>query len=478
MGNNFLRLKEKIRTNALIKGGLLAATAAMTSAAVYAIILKLLTQQPSIVYCLLIALIAGLPTFGIYILFTLPRDRRLARRLDSVLSLDERVETMVEFDGDTREMVELQRRDADGRLEGLTLAGIRIKPLLGYVIAAAVSVALLISAVLIPTREAPPPDDPDYNIDSWQETSLKNLIAYVRDSAMVDSAKDTTVGLLESLLSELKAADKVSQMKNSVIDAIVEIDAATDEVNSYFAIHTQLALLTDERIGELAAALSPLGSSALPDAFDDLRELLGYDGFAENVPTFTAAVCSALAASGYPEEDMLRAAIASLMDKLDAIAEDIGECSESSFITLTDASYATAASEINAALRQQSTNSSVCEYTILKLLEIFEISQSELPDLGANGIPGSGSGDGDGDGDDEGGKKPNGGGYGSGDAVYGSDDAIYDPDTGTYRPYGEVLNKYYAVISELIVSGELTEEQIEYVNEYFAILFDGSQKQD
>ena len=477
MGNNFLRLKEKIRTDALVKGGLLAATAAMTSASVYAIVLKLLTQQPSIVYCLLIALIAGLPTFGIYILFTLPRDRRLARRLDSTLSLDERVETMVEFDGYTQEMVELQRRDADERLEGLTLAGIRIKPLLGYVIAAAVSVLLVISAILIPVREAPPPDDPDYNMDSWQETSLKNLIAYVRDSAMVDSAKDTTVGLLESLLSELKTTDKVSQMKSSVIDAIVEIDAATDEVNSYFAIHTQLGLLSDERASKLAAALSPLGSSALPDAFDDLRELLGYDGFAESAPAFTASVRSALAASGYPEEDMLRAAIASLMDKLDVIADEMDEYSEASFITLTDASYATAASEINAALRQQSTNSSVCEYTILKLLEIFEISQSELPDLGANGIPES-SGDGDGDDDGDDGKKPNGGGYGSGDAVYGSDDAIYDPDTGTYRPYGEVLNKYYAVISELIVSGELTEEQIEYVNEYFAILFDGSQKQD
>ena len=476
MGNNFLRLKEKIRIDALVKAGLLAATAAMASASVYAIAMKLLMRQPSVLYCVLIAVCAALPTFGIYTFITLPRDGRLAGRIDSVLSLDERMQTMVEFADDTAEMAELQRRDADSRLDGITLTAIKIKRLTGYLIAAALSLALLLTAIFIPTREAPPPIDPDFNMDSWQETSLKNLITYVKESAMVDSAKNTTVTLLESLLSELQAADKVSEMKSSVIDAIVKIDAATDAVNSYHAINAQLGLVGDDKVDELAEAFGPLGTSALPDAFADLREHLGYETFADAAPVFIASVRSALEKSGYPEDDMLRAAVAALMDKLDAVAEGIDDYSESTFTALTDASYATAASEINAALRQQNTNSSVTQYTILKLLEIFEIPQSELPDLGANAIPGGGTeGDGGDNGDDN---KPNGGGYGSGDAVYGSDDEIYDPDTGTYRPYGEVLNKYYAKISELLVSGELTEEQVEYVNEYFAILFDGSDKQE
>ena len=70
------------------------------------------------------------------------------------------------------------------------------------------------------------------------------------------------------------------------------------------------------------------------------------------------------------------------------------------------------------------------------------------------------------------------GGLGSGDAIYGSDDLIYDPDTNSYVTYGEVLNKYYAKIAELLLDGTLTEEEIEAVNEYFATLYDGSKKQD
>ena len=43
-----------------------------------------------------------------------------------------------------------------------------------------------------------------------------------------------------------------------------------------------------------------------------------------------------------------------------------------------------------------------------------------------------------------------------------------------WRAYGEVLKDYYARITELLVDGNLPPELEDALNDYFAILFNGS----
>lgn len=476
MGDNFIRLKKTIKRDTLIKAGALGISSGLAVASAIALVNKLTTVTPNLPVLILVGLAVAFASAGVYLLFTFPTDRRIARRLDSKLALNEKAQTMVEFAHSSGDMIALQRKDTDERLGGVTLKSLGKDTLYRYLIALAVAVALLVAAIAVPVFEEAPPPDPDFNMDSWQETSLENLITYVRSSSMTDSAKNATVKELEDLLAELKTVGKVSEMKASVIDAIVAIDAATDAVNSYHAIRAKMDAADDDSVKLFASSAGALGSTALPDAFDELKAQLAYASFATVAPDFTAKARAVLLESGYNGDDMLYSAMTALFDKLDLISEGISEHTEQTFNTALDASFATAASEINAALRQQNVNTDVCDYTVLKLIEIFEIPLSDIPDLGANDVPGESDNNG-GDSENDDNNPSTDGGLGSGDAIYGSDDLIYDPDTNSYVTYGEVLNKYYAKIAELLLDGTLTEEEIEAVNEYFATLYDGSKKE-
>ena len=66
-----------------------------------------------------------------------------------------------------------------------------------------------------------------------------------------------------------------------------------------------------------------------------------------------------------------------------------------------------------------------------------------------------------------------GGGAISGGTEYGSDDLVYDPYTNSYVPYGEVLDRYYALIIGGIENGNHTEEERAALMKYFSILYGG-----
>ena len=61
----------------------------------------------------------------------------------------------------------------------------------------------------------------------------------------------------------------------------------------------------------------------------------------------------------------------------------------------------------------------------------------------------------------------------SGGTEYGSDELIYDPYTNTYLPYGEVLDRYYALMIGSVDSGNYTEKEREALMKYFSILYGG-----
>ena len=69
------------------------------------------------------------------------------------------------------------------------------------------------------------------------------------------------------------------------------------------------------------------------------------------------------------------------------------------------------------------------------------------------------------------------GGLGTGDFIYGSNDLVFDPYTGTYRPYGEIINDYFVKANEQITDGKTSDEIADAVEEYFDMLFGGTNKE-
>ena len=133
---------------------------------------------------------------------------------------------------------------------------------------------------------------------------------------------------------------------------------------------------------------------------------------------------------------------------------------------------AAAEQSLNAALFLQATNEEVEDDTIYSLLSIFGMKPSEVPEHIFNNPDDPRAEDDYDEQDDI--DHINSGGLGTGEMIFGSDDIIFDPNRGEYVPYGEVIKDYYARITELLVDGNLSPELEEALNDYFAILFNGS----
>ena len=134
--------------------------------------------------------------------------------------------------------------------------------------------------------------------------------------------------------------------------------------------------------------------------------------------------------------------------------------------------FAEAEQALNSALFLQATNEEVEDDTIYALLSIFGIKASEVPEDVFND-PDDPRGEDDYEPKDEL-DHINSGGLGSGEMIFGSNDTIYDPNKEAYVTYGDVINEYYARITELLVDGGLTPEMEEALSDYFAFLYDGS----
>ena len=60
----------------------------------------------------------------------------------------------------------------------------------------------------------------------------------------------------------------------------------------------------------------------------------------------------------------------------------------------------------------------------------------------------------------------------------GSYERYYDPETGRYVSYGEVINHYFAKITEMLADGSSPEEIEKALSAYYTALYDGSKKEN
>ena len=316
MNKGFARFKKQSRRSAVIRSLVFGAAAGCSAGSVPILISKIRGEEISIPYALLIACLAFIAVFALFFAIYLPTNRRIARRLDRVLGLDEKVQTMLEFKDREGDMVMIQRESTDKLLQGIPLKKARRRHGWVTVIAPVLALTLLSVSLVIPAKaeeEAPPPPDSTYNLSAWQEQALKDLITTVRLSDMESAPKESTVITLETLLARLKAVKKESEMKTLVIEAIGDIYTSVNDHNTYDLIAKELQSSDQSAIVLLASTVEKLSYSTVKDDLDTLRNSVN----SENVSALSAHVETKLKASGVVSTNELRQSLSSLFTSLD-----------------------------------------------------------------------------------------------------------------------------------------------------------------
>ena len=470
MYKNFLKFRRRLTLAALLKSLVFGLSSGVFVSSLVAVIYKCSDKIPiNAVYLSAGVLSALLFFLATFILF-FPNEKRVAKKLDASFGLGEKVSTMIEFKNESGDMIEMQRADTERVLGSSDMKKLREKHFWIHILMPVFAAVLLIIALVIPnpgnTVLTPSTDDdPDFTLSAWQEQALKDLIEDVRHSEMESAPKSLTVGELEGLLTELKAIRKVSAMKVSVIGAIKDIKKATDDHNSSPKISASIVMY--DSIKALALPTESLDAITLGEELSQIRALVSGENAVSAISGISADLADALEKSGVGETDALYTAFTSFAGALSMIAN--GEV----FGDEIDSTFTFHGENIGKALLIQYTNRSVCDGTVRRLMQIFGISESELPAESRPTTPSLKEDEGDYNPEDS--DDPlHSGGFGSGDMIFGSDDMIYDPESGKYVSYGEVINRYYAKVSEQFADGNVSKELEQLISDYFASLFNGT----
>lgn len=502
MSGNFLKIKKKHLTAALIASAVFAVCFALLCTGALLLVFKLSAVKLGLYWIAVgfgIALCSA-AAGGLLFLFLRPRDKKLAKKLDEGYDLGEKVQTMVEYRDNDDDMAVLQREQTDDVLGRLRPKKIKATQVVKLAVVPVLSVAMLLTGAIVPSRASAGEVDPPFNPTEAQIVRLTQLIGEVKDSQLGDDLKNGVTVVLDNLLGGLENDETQSAMKESVLASVTMIDGMVAASNSAAAICTKIG--SEEKIKAFASSV--LGAAyyyrsdgiRLTDYESVERK---YDKSETGVPaTLERSVNSltegweqfdgeALGAqltlflneiapyktAGYAETDGLYAAFATLEGALRTVNGKIGNgYAVENLLKETDDAFAAFVTNAAPALSVQSYNTMMDEYVRTSLGKIFgvNIPALALPEGVQNG---GSSGNTGGNTEDN-----NGGGGADGDLVGGSKDTIYYPPKEEYLPYMEVIGEYDQKISAYIESGAISGELADIINMYLDILINVSKQNE
>lgn len=494
MSDGFKKFKTEFIRNAAIIACVCGLSAGLAACGVVWLALKLAALIIAPWYYVIIGAGVAL-TVSCALFFVLkPSDKEVAKRLDRTFNLNEKIQTMVEYEGKDGEMLILQREDANERLKRSR----KIKPSLAKIIKITlmpiVACAIFLTAAFVPEKQIPPDTSDVYEIDGWQLTALSQLIEDVRKSSLREALKESHATVLEGLSDGLRSTSSQTAMKASVRSAMSMLATATQGANNYAEFAEKLASSGNERVSGFSESYkkganiygpgSPLGDfsivkqreaalyeqvlSVFAESAGELETAIyafrTFPDFRSGVAAYAQAFGDAVAAMDFAAaDDELTRALKVVSDGLDGVIanyDTFGYTLDNlkSQVSKVLADYAEATATEMAV---QSYALMMTEYETNKLSSIFGVSVQKPSDpSGTGGNPSENP-------DDD----PGEGGWGGGGVNYGSDDMIFFPDEGIYVSYGEVLNEYYyPKVNELLRDGEMSEEAKRFIREYFNIL--------
>lgn len=487
MSENFSNLKRKAFRLRLLKSTLAGASAFL---AVFGALVLLASHEVlPIGKAILIAVSVIVPIavgFGTFFLLR-TSDKTLAKRLDTHHGLEERVQTMLQYQEADGAIYVLQRKDAEKSLE--RIADQRsLRRLWIYGLCLILSAALFASSfILAPAEEPPTPEvTVPFAITPLQAAALEELIGYVNNSEMASPYRENVAAAVTTLLTELRAATTTRERDAALSKVIDEILKQTDASSSALELMNALWLCESESGKQLAKTLNYYDWPAedawesFSEQLEEFRLTLIFTTSASEAnllyATVGADITSALAISRVPQEDTLHTVLTRLavakeeredgthvwgLSTLSPLADTLWEADLQ--IEL-DNTLAAIGGALFTSLSQHAANTGTGEYAITRICTLFE---HPLPTFERPQFRESITEDADGD-------SAAGGSSGSvgGGPTFGSDDLVFDPLTNEYVEYGTILQRY-AEIYYAWMDGDHTEEEKAAMEKYFDILKGG-----
>ena len=496
MNDDFKKFKRKIILHAVIESVITGLAAGLIVVA--AMLLPFTLTGISVNIGVYIG--AGVSIFvivgGLTFLVQRPTDKRIARRLDSELSMNEKVQTMVAFRSSEDSMAAIQRNDASARLSAAGTKKIKFKRVWQCSVASVVAVGLFAGAVSVAVLNTNVAEagSPLHEVDI---TGLKNLIGTVERSSLDEEAKQLTLnelyGLLDAVYDEETATPidiTYSRKVELVTNAIINIDAAIDAVISAEILGTSMyTLSTNQILSEMGIHIRALSSGTTYTSLEALSDSLEDEQFAalesavasQTISSYASQIVLSLSATDISAEDALYSGLMQMADGLSSAAaltsEGDDEALKAEMLESARDAVNQSTPVIRVEIQSQNTERQLGLTVINRLPDIFFEDDEifEMPDIGElyeDRIPGS-ENNGDDEDDDDG---PSSGGAGHGDSLYGGNSLIYDYMSGEQVEYGEVFDRYDAIIVSLINDGRIDEKYVEMITAYRRALLDAREE--
>lgn len=474
MNKRFSEIKAFHLFMTLVKASMTLSGAGASVAAALFVLVKYEMIGIAVPLCFAIGAGAGL-LLGIAVFFLQFKSaRKLAGELDERYSLNDRVKTSLAFCEREDAMAAAQRDDAERQLGGIKTRKREFKNLWIFIVILAIGIAMLTAAFLAPglpadddEGEEPPPPPSSVEITDFRIVSLKNLIETVKGSYLEEGAKEKVVSELDGLLLKMTEGKEKGEeiLTSEVVGVIVAVDGIIEEVNSFAEIKEALgasanedAVLFGEALGSLKIPMTESGVASFKDTFNEANT-------SAKAAAFKEALAAAFAEAEVKAEDALSKAALTFADNLLAANDDAD-----GYGSAKDRAFKILVASVRSAINAQYVNKTVGETVVQTLMTIFGIEEGDLPELEMN--EDEKFADEDKEEEDKGGD----GGLGSGETLYGSDDMIYFYEEDRYVTYGEAIDIYYARVSEMLLNGEIPEDMKKHIEDYFAALYNGTEK--
>ena len=398
MQGGFVKLKSRQEKMNIINALIWALAAATFAVGALLVVSKLAAISIHIAIYIVISVLAGGVAANIAYFVGYKKDKELAKRLDEEFALNDRVKTMVEFQGEHTDMISLQREDAQTRLKNISTSQFRWKGVWSCVAAIMCAAAILVTGLVVPQRTKdnqnntpPAPPTIEFEISDDQKTRLATLIKNIRESKADSAVKSTILTELESLLIALDDIDTASVLYQKVSASILVMDNFVEEYNTYKRIYGPIRANEVPTVQIFAIGI---GMNSLPttrDTLDGMLQNAEKDNTValEAITLFVNELDASFAATRESAEDPLVIAITDLIEDLKTVTElDPAVYSYDKVFESFNKAINDNIKALATALEQQTTNRGVTSDAIRSLISIFKLPADAIPEWGGKALEG------------------------------------------------------------------------------------------
>lgn len=467
MQDGYLKFKKKIMLEVLIKSLSFSIALGLIVFSSPLIYFKLKEIKFNLLYLILISVGVIVLSFIIIYLILKPSEKKIAKRIDKQLDLNEKVQTMYEYKDSEGVIVNIQRENTLSILSNTSIKKLSMKFSVFLIAFLFIACGACVTALALPTEkedvvitpEPEEPEDPPYDADDWTKKALIDLIKYVEEYEFNESLKTKYLDKLNYLLNNVDNLDTIDKMLEVVTGIIVYNAIELDKTNSNNEIYTILSKSDHLSIKLLAGQINLLNVEKVNNALDNI--IITINGSLDALYELDPGFGELLRKSNLDKNDKL----ISLIFKL---SEDLRACDKVPTNELNSAIKNVISKSSDAILAEiidQKANFDINEYIANQLTIIFNLNAyKDDDDESEDKTPE--------DEEDENDKNQQGsqGGLGEGEIKVGSDDLFFDSEKGIVK-YGEVIEVYYGLIAGQLEEGVIPEDVRVFFNTYFDKLF-------